>query len=84
MIKDIIKQKRIELGISQLALAKKLKISSGAQYISNFERGTCFLAPKQLKGLCNMLELDYYEMASLMVSEINEQHSDRVCRKYGV
>lgn len=84
MINDIIKQKRIELGISQLAVAKKLKIPSGAQYISNFERGACFLAPKQLKGICNILELDYHKMAYIMTLELSERHQKTLFKKYGI
>lgn len=53
----MLKERRIELGIQQMDIAKKLGYGS-AQFVSNWERGISNPPPKAIKRLAKILELD--------------------------
>ena len=53
----MLKQRRIELGIQQMDIAKKLGYGS-AQFVSNWERGISNPPPKSIKRLAKILEID--------------------------
>ena len=55
----VLKSLREECGLSQAELAEKIKLGpTGAQFVSNFERGLCMPPKHCLKKLAKALGLD--------------------------
>ena len=55
-INELLKDKRVESGYTQLQLANKLGYSN-PQFISNWERGICLPPIKQARVLCKLLDI---------------------------
>lgn len=53
---------RVEIGMTQLEVAKKLGYE-GAQFVSNFERGTCLPPKRAIKMLAKLYKLDVENLA---------------------
>lgn len=69
----MLKKRRIELGIQQMDIAKKLGYGS-AQFISNWERGISNPPPKVIKRLAKILEID----PEIIYDEIEQSFSRRL------
>lgn len=59
-----IRERRIELGLSQMRVAKILQMSQ-SDY-SNFEVGNCYPWPKRLAGMAQVLNLELSQLESLI------------------
>ncbi len=65
---NYLKEKRIESGLTQSEVAKKLGYST-PQFISNFERGLCSPPLKNLKILVRLYKIDAAELMDLIMEE---------------
>ena len=65
-----LRQKREIANISQVALAKKLSITS--QFVSNWERGTCSPPTKYYKKICKLLSIPHDVFADFILAEALE------------
>lgn len=68
------KEKRLEAGLSQASIARKLGYGS-AQFISNVERGLCNYPAKNLKKLEKLIKIDLSYTHQLMVEAYDEELS---------
>lgn len=86
MVKDILKQARIDKGLSQNDVASKImpSLDGGKQYISNFERGISSLSPKVLKKYCVLVGESYPEIAEELCQEITDKTFIKLTKKYGL
>lgn len=64
----ILKEKRMQVGLSQEELAIKLGFTS-AQMVSNWERGKCYPPLKKLKSLVKELNLDAESVLSYFLTD---------------
>lgn len=65
----VIKEQRVLMGLSQLHLAKKCKLSS-PQYVSNIERSMCGASPSFIKHASRVLKLDRAELVDLACNDM--------------
>lgn len=65
---SFLKNKRVQLGLTQSEVAQKLGYSS-PQFISNVERGLCAPPLKSLKKITELLQIDPKDLMSLILSE---------------
>lgn len=85
MVKDLLKQARIDKGLSQNDVAKKIMPGNqGKQYISNFERGISSLSPKVLKKYCALVGESYPAIAEELCQEITDKTFIKLTKKYGL
>ncbi len=78
-LNNLIRHRRIELGISQAKLAKMLGYSS-AQFISNIENGRSNIPKKKLKRLRRGLLIDVNRLIGAMMDDRN----DEICKALGI
>ena len=64
----VIRERREELGLSQMDLARALKLKS-PQFISNIERGLVNIPLKKIDQFCRVLQLDYKFLLRLVHEE---------------
>lgn len=64
----VIRDRREELGLSQMDLARSLKLKS-PQFISNIERGLVNIPLKKIEQFCKVLQLDYKFLLRLVHEE---------------
>jgi transcriptional regulator with XRE-family HTH domain len=64
----VIRERREELGLSQMDLARALKLKS-PQFISNIERGLVNIPLKKIDQFCRVLQLDYKFLLKLVHEE---------------
>lgn len=64
----VIRDRREELGLSQMDLARALKLKS-PQFISNIERGLVNIPLKKIDQFCKVLQLDYRFLLKLVHEE---------------
>lgn len=69
---DFIKVKRIESGLSQGQLGKKLGFSNG-QFISNIERGLCSIPLEKCKLLCEALNISKAPLKAILSYEYTKK-----------
>ena len=86
MVKDILKEARFTNGLTLIEVADALGLSKsgGRQYIHNFERGISNPSPKVLNAYSKLLQLDYENLAFLLIDEITEKNYGKLCKKYKV
>ncbi len=65
-----LKSARCNLGFSQAYIAKKLGYST-AQYVSNYERGLCLPANKNIRKICKILKIEPKILYELYIEEIS-------------
>ncbi len=70
--KDLIKEKRIEKGLSQSKLAKALGYSTG-QFVSNWERGESYPPVDRMAKLSLLFDLEKDILFDLFLKEHNEE-----------
>src|SRR5687768_2487624 len=58
---DYLRERRLEAGLSQMDVAKKLKLKN-AQFISNIERGLAPVPFQQLKVLKRLYDISFKEL----------------------
>jgi transcriptional regulator with XRE-family HTH domain len=75
----MIKNKRIEIGMSQVELARKLGFKN-AQYVSNIERSKCGLAPKYLLEVSRLLDTPVEELTAAYKEDYSA-HIDAIAIK---
>lgn len=63
-----LKSQRIECGLTQRELANHFQLSS-AQYVSNWERGTCPPPVAYLPKLCELLKINQKQMVQLILDQ---------------
>jgi len=73
----VIRERREELGLSQMDLARALKLKS-PQFISNIERGLVNIPLKKIDQFCKVLQLDYKFLLRL----VHEEKIPQKLRKY--
>ncbi len=73
-----LKKKRLESGISQMEVARKLGYTS-PQFVSNVERGLCSFPLNKLKILVDLYQLDREQLTQIILTE----HEKEVRRKLG-
>lgn len=73
-----LKKKRLESGVSQMEVARKLGYTS-PQFVSNVERGLCSFPLNKLKILVDLYKLDREQLTQIILSE----HEKDVRRKLG-
>lgn len=71
-IGHLIKQKRMEVGISQKDLGETIGFQGG-QYISNLERGKCTFPPSYIAKLSKALRLDSEAIIRAMVADCRDK-----------
>lgn len=71
-LNKLIQKRRLELGLSQVKLAKMLSFKGG-QIISNIERGACGFPKKRLKRLCRALLLDQATVLQAVMTDERKQ-----------
>lgn len=71
-LNQYIKQRRIELGLTQVELAKKLGMKTNQQ-LCNFERGACAFPKNKLKKLRKVLRIDKAEMILRLLDDYELQ-----------
>jgi transcriptional regulator with XRE-family HTH domain len=76
-IGEMIKDRREEMGLTQLDCAKHLHLSS-PQYISNIERGLCFPSLETVVKLAEILKMDGHKLVDYML----EEHAKKVRAEY--
>ena len=67
-ISSLIYNRRIELGLTQQDLSRKLGLES-PQFISNLERGKALLPLGSVKKLSRALDVEYEELSTMAVNE---------------
>lgn len=70
-----LKRKRIEAGMAQMDVARKLGYST-PQYISNFERGVCQPSMKILTKLVDAYGLDLKEFFEVIIEQQKTEISE--------
>ena len=70
--RNLVKGRRIELGLSQHALGKMLGYPN-AQFICNIENGRSKMPKKKLKRLCRGLLLDSYLVVGALSRDYQEE-----------
>ena len=70
-VSKMLRGKRLELGISQEDLAKKIGMKQG-QFISNIERDLCALPVKYIREISKILDIDPRDITVLMKEDFNE------------
>lgn len=70
-LEKLIRQRRLDLGLTQPDLAKKMKTT--IQFLSNIERGQARLPTKYFKRFSEMLDLDLKTMVSLRAQDLKEE-----------
>lgn len=68
----LLKEKRIEKGITQMSLAKELGYSS-PQFVSNWERGMCSPAFDTLPTVCKILGIPKKEIIEIIIDETRSE-----------
>lgn len=67
----LIRKRRLELGMYQVTLSKKLKVTS--QYVANWERGAANPSPKYINKIAKILKMDKWALVECMaVDYMNE------------
>ena len=82
---SLLKVSREGRGLSQCEVGKKLGFASGAQYVSNMERGASPIAPRHMAALAKMLgvHLDHWvdaylkDVKSIVMLEIAKSRRKR-------
>lgn len=69
---SLLKDKRVEKGITQMALARELGYSS-PQFVSNWERGMCSPAFDTLPVICKMLGIPKKEIIEIILDETRNE-----------
>lgn len=69
---NLLKEKRIEKGITQMSLAKDLGYSS-PQFVSNWERGMCSPAFDTLPQVCKILGIPKKEIIEIIIDETRSE-----------
>lgn len=81
-----LKQARTNAGLSQTFVAKHFNLQ-GPQFISNFERGTCYPSDKMLKGLFELYKLDTQDQATyfgLYMDEYTSKELANIEKTFGL
>lgn len=68
----LLKEKRIEKGITQMSLARDLGYSS-PQFVSNWERGMCSPAFDTLPTVCKILGIPKKEIIEIIIDETRSE-----------
>lgn len=68
----LLKNKRIEKGITQMSLARDLGYSS-PQFVSNWERGMCSPAFDTLPTVCKILGIPRKEIIEIIIDETRSE-----------
>lgn len=69
---SLLKEKRIEKGITQMSLARELGYSS-PQFVSNWERGMCSPAFDTLPLVCKILGIPKKEIIEIILDETRSE-----------
>lgn len=72
-----IQERRAKLGMSQLDLAKALKLSS-AQFISNVERGQCSLSPNRILRVSKILKTNPSVFIKMHLANYTKSYTAKV------
>lgn len=67
-IAEVVKEYRLEAGLSQLQLSHILGYQNG-QFISNVERGQCSVPFKKVTPLCDALDCHTDDIVEAMVAD---------------
>ena len=76
-ISSFLKSKRVDAGLTQLDVARKLGYGS-SQFISNWERGLANPPAFVLKDLAKLYKLDPKELLEMLLSAVN----DKICKEF--
>lgn len=68
-LEQFLKQRRVELGITQAQMAKHFGHSS-PQYCSNYERGKCTLAPAQFRLVSRVLKVPLEDLIEMRGEDV--------------
>ncbi len=69
---SLLKEKRIDKGITQMSLARELGYSS-PQFVSNWERGMCSPAFDTLPTVCKLLGIPKREIIEIIIDETRSE-----------
>ncbi len=72
--------KRVSLGITQADLGRRLGYSS-AQFVSNWERGTCSPPLQAIPKLCEILKIPMKDMVELMTKAYRDHLQENLSVK---
>ena len=75
-----LKEKRIEAGLTQIALAEKLGLAH-SQFVSNWERGLCAPPNASFQGLISLLKLNRGRLMEVMMEDSKTNIAAKVYRK---
>ena len=67
-VATMLKEARVETGISQTELAKKAGMKNG-QFISNIERGLCSLPARKIQIMCDLLGLNQERLTMAITTD---------------
>lgn len=69
---QFVKEAREKAGLTQGQVAKKLKYTS-PQFISNVERGKCFLPLKKVRPFCKVTKADLFKYIDIKADHAASQ-----------
>ena len=76
-ISSFLKTKRVDAGLTQLDVARKLGYGS-SQFISNWERGLANPPAFVLKDLAKLYKIDSKELLEMLLTAVN----DKICKEF--
>lgn len=78
---SLLKDKRVEKGITQMSLARELGYSS-PQFVSNWERGMCSPAFDTLPTICKILGIPKREIIEIIIDETRNELEANFARSH--
>jgi transcriptional regulator with XRE-family HTH domain len=79
-INERIRTRRLEMGLTQLEISKKIGLES-PQYISNIERGLCAPSVEVLQKLVHILKIDAHEIVDMMVNSYRQKLESKFLKR---
>ncbi len=78
-LEEFVKQRREQLGLSQLEISMMLKYRT-VQMVSNWENGRCSIPPEYFGDIAKLLKLNVHDMIGRRMIDLKADLVERVMR----